>query len=98
MEYSHLNNFLVFAYIENSYMKESTPSEKLEAIPFMIFQQNLLLSLLLSATGTGLGFPIARWINPHVVAIPGCQLDYIWNELQSRIGRLISDSYLEAWR
>jgi hypothetical protein len=33
-----------------------------------------------------------------VVAIPGCQLDYIWNELQSRIGRLTSDPYLEAWR
>jgi hypothetical protein len=32
------------------------------------------------------------------VAIPGCQLDYIWNELQSRIGRLTSDPYLEAWR
>ena len=35
------------------------------------------------------------WI---VVAIPGCQLDNIWNELQSRIGRLTSDPYLEAWR
>ena len=35
------------------------------------------------------------WI---VVAIPGCQLDYIWNELQSRIGRPTSDPYLEAWR
>jgi hypothetical protein len=35
---------------------------------------------------------------PVVVAIPGCQLDYIWNELQSRIGRLTSDPYLEAWR
>ena len=35
------------------------------------------------------------WI---VVAIPGCQLDNIWNELQSGIGRLISDPYLEAWR
>jgi hypothetical protein len=31
-----------------------------------------------------------------VVAIPGCQLDYIWNELQSRIGRLTSDPYLEV--
>ena len=35
------------------------------------------------------------WI---VVAIPGCQLDNIWNELQFRIGRLTSDPYLEAWR
>jgi hypothetical protein len=35
------------------------------------------------------------WI---VVAIPGCQLDYSWNELQSGIGRLTSDPYLEAWR
>ena len=35
------------------------------------------------------------WI---VVAIPGCQLDYIWNELQFGIGRLTSDPYLEAWR
>jgi hypothetical protein len=33
-----------------------------------------------------------------VVAISGCSLDYIWNELQSRIGRLTSDPYLEAWR
>jgi hypothetical protein len=33
-----------------------------------------------------------------VVAIPGSQLDYIWNEPQSRIGRLTTDSYLEAWR
>ena len=35
------------------------------------------------------------WI---VVAIPGCQLDNIWNEPQSGIGRLTSDPYLEAWR
>ena len=35
------------------------------------------------------------WI---VVAIPGCQFDNIWNELQSGIGRLTSDPYLEAWR
>jgi hypothetical protein len=33
-----------------------------------------------------------------VVAIPGCQLDNIWNELQSGIRRLTSDPYLEAWR
>jgi hypothetical protein len=33
-----------------------------------------------------------------VVAISGCQLDNIWNELQSEIGRLTSDPYLEAWR
>jgi hypothetical protein len=32
------------------------------------------------------------------VAIPGCQLDYIWNELQSRIGRLTCDPNLEAGR
>ena len=30
-----------------------------------------------------------------LVAIPGCQLDYIWNERQSRIGRLTSDPYLD---
>jgi hypothetical protein len=36
--------------------------------------------------------------NVPVVAIPGCQLDNIWNELQSGIGRLTSDPYLEAWR
>ena len=35
------------------------------------------------------------WI---VMAIPGCQLDYIWNELQSRIGRLTCDPDLEAGR
>jgi hypothetical protein len=28
---------------------------------------------------------------PTVVATPGCQLAYIWNELQSRIGRLTCD-------
>jgi hypothetical protein len=33
-----------------------------------------------------------------VVAIPGGQLNYIWNELQSRIGRLTSDPNLEAGR
>ena len=33
----------------------------------------------------------------HGVAIPGCQIDYIWNELQSRIGWLTSDPNLEAW-
>ena len=33
-----------------------------------------------------------------VVAIPGCQLDYIWNELQPRIGRLTWDPDLEAGR
>ena len=33
-----------------------------------------------------------------VVAIPGCQLDYMWNELQSRIGRLTYDPNLEAQR
>ena len=30
------------------------------------------------------------------MAILGCQLDYIWNELQSRIGRLTCDPNLEA--
>jgi hypothetical protein len=38
------------------------------------------------------------FISLPVVAIPGCQLDNIWNELQSGIGRLTSDPYLEAWR
>jgi phosphotransferase system glucose/maltose/N-acetylglucosamine-specific IIC component len=33
-----------------------------------------------------------------VMAILGCQLDYIWNELQSGIGRLTSDPNLEAGR
>ena len=33
-----------------------------------------------------------------VVTIPGCQLDYIWNELQSKIGRLTCDPNLEAGR
>jgi hypothetical protein len=32
------------------------------------------------------------------VPIPVCQLDYIWNELQSRIGRLTSDPNLETER
>jgi hypothetical protein len=34
--------------------------------------------------------------NMTVVAIPGCQFDYIWNELQSRIGQLTSHPNLEA--
>jgi hypothetical protein len=33
-----------------------------------------------------------------VVAIPGCQLEYIWNELQSRVGGLTCDPGLEAAR
>jgi RNAse (barnase) inhibitor barstar len=37
-------------------------------------------------------------VNSGVVAIPGCQLDCIWDELQSRIGRLSSDPNLEAGR
>jgi hypothetical protein len=42
--------------------------------------------------------PLSALPSPFVVAIPGCQLDNIWNELQSGIGRLTSDPYLEAWR
>ena len=33
-----------------------------------------------------------------VMAIPDCQLDYIWSELQSRIGGHIFDLDLEAGR
>jgi hypothetical protein len=33
-----------------------------------------------------------------VVATPDCQLDYVWNELQSRFGRLIFDPNLEVGR
>lgn len=33
-----------------------------------------------------------------VMAMPGCQLDYIWRELQSRNGRLTYDPDLEAGR
>ena len=33
-----------------------------------------------------------------ILAVPSCQLDYIWNELQSRIGRLTCDPDLEAGR
>jgi hypothetical protein len=43
-------------------------------------------------------FEVGRFTFICVVAIPGCQLDNIWNELQSGIGRLTSDPYLEAWR
>jgi hypothetical protein len=44
--------------------------------------------------------PIFQKLEPHMIlkSIPGCQLDNIWNELQSGIGRLTSDPYLEAWR
>jgi hypothetical protein len=34
----------------------------------------------------------------NVMAIPGFQLDYIWNVLQSRIGELTCDADLEAGR
>jgi hypothetical protein len=44
------------------------------------------------------GSPEDSKVRLTVVAIPGCQLDNIWNELQSGIGRLTSDPYLEAWR
>jgi hypothetical protein len=33
-----------------------------------------------------------------VIIIPGGQLDYIWNEVQSRIGGLTCDPDLEAGR
>ena len=36
------------------------------------------------------------FLGDSVVAIPHCQLDYIWNELQSRIGRLTYDPNLQA--
>jgi hypothetical protein len=35
---------------------------------------------------------------PVVIAIPGCQLDYIWNELQSRNRGHTCDPDLEAGR
>jgi hypothetical protein len=37
-------------------------------------------------------------MKPHVVAILGCQFDYIWSELQSRIAGLTYDPDLEAGR
>jgi hypothetical protein len=37
-------------------------------------------------------------VSGGIVAIPGCQLEYIQNELQSRIGRLTCDPDLEAGR
>jgi hypothetical protein len=33
-----------------------------------------------------------------VMVVPGCQLDYIWNELQSRIRGLTCNPDLEAGR
>jgi hypothetical protein len=32
----------------------------------------------------------------YAMAIPGCQLDYTWNDLQSRTGRLTYDPDLET--
>jgi hypothetical protein len=55
----------------------------------------LAVRILCSLWGSGV---LIFKVSPPVVAIPGCQLDYIWNELQSRIGRPTSDPYLEAWR
>jgi hypothetical protein len=40
----------------------------------------------------------AKQMKEVTVAIPGCQLDYIWDELQSKIGRLTCDYNLKAGR
>jgi hypothetical protein len=45
---------------------------------------------------SGQPFPIEY--SPSVMAISDFLLDYIWNELQSRIGRLTCDADLEAGR
>lgn len=37
-------------------------------------------------------------LSPLVMALSGCQLDCIWNELQDRNGRHACDSDLEARR
>ena len=42
--------------------------------------------------------PVKRARRAPVMAIPGCQLNYIWNELQPRIGRLTCDLNLESGR
>jgi hypothetical protein len=42
--------------------------------------------------------PISHSALSSVMAIPGCQLDSIWNELQSRIGGLTCDPDLKAGR
>ena len=47
---------------------------------------------------TSLASPSVSSPCPSVVAIPGCQLGYIWNYLQSRIGRLACDTNIEAQR
>lgn len=36
--------------------------------------------------------------HPSVMAIPDCQFDYIWNELQSRVGGHICDPDPETGR
>ena len=41
---------------------------------------------------------VSSWQGWVVLAIPGCQLHYIWNELQYRIGRLTSYPNLETGR
>jgi hypothetical protein len=51
-----------------------------------------------SAPPPWISLPSSNLILSGVLAIPGCQLDYIRNELQSRIGRLTSDPNLEAGR
>jgi hypothetical protein len=41
---------------------------------------------------------LSRGSKGKVMATPDCQLDYIWNELQSRIGELTYGLDLEAGR
>jgi hypothetical protein len=73
------------------------PQTKVNPLKYFVFTHYINLLLLVNVNFLFLNF-IELKMTHIVVAIPGCQLDYIWNELQSRIGRLTSDPYLEVWR
>jgi hypothetical protein len=49
------------------------------------------------STLASIWFPL-KFMNTSVMAIPGCQLDYIWNEWQSKIRRITCNPDLEAGR
>jgi hypothetical protein len=66
----------------------------------LVFQriQVLLLAAISDSSNPSTYNSSARGSNNLVMAITRCQLDYIWNELQSRNGWHSFDLYLEAGR
>jgi hypothetical protein len=52
-----------------------------------------LVTLVSSISSGSYSLSVSSYIG--VIAIPGCQLEYIWNELQSRTGHHTCDTHLE---